>query len=284
MRRKVYILFLCMIALGCEDYEIKLPEYRSKVVIEGFIEQDQFPVVFLTLSSGFFDPIDSLSLQDLVLTTARVSVSDGETTEVLTLFRDEDVFPPFHYGGTDLRGEIGKTYTLEVLSKGLRYYAQTTIPEPVAFDTLWFESLNDSDSLGNIFGKFTDNPDQEDFYRVFSRIEHKETQYTPVYQSVAGDKFFNGQSFTFSILKGTGSITDVSDKVFFTRGDSVNIKLCTIDKAHFDYWRTLERELYLTGNPFSSAGNEIHSNIEGDAPALGVWGGYGATYYRFIIP
>ena len=38
---------------------------------------------------------------------------------------------------------------------------------------------------------------------------------------------------------------------------------------------------FVVGNPFSSSGNQILSNIDGKK-ALGVWGGYGVTYYRLI--
>ncbi len=113
-----YLIVSMLLIWGCEPIEEGLPTSEQKLVIDGAIEQGQFPIVYLTLSSGFYDPVDSMNLLDLIVTTARVSVSDGENEEVLTLFRNEGYFPPYYYRGTALRGVIGKEYTLEVRSRG----------------------------------------------------------------------------------------------------------------------------------------------------------------------
>ena len=47
------------------------------------------------------------------------------------------------------------------------------------------------------------------------------------------------------MLRGPESFTDIDDDLYFKKGDTVMIKLCTMDKAHFDFWQTLERELYV---------------------------------------
>ena len=283
--RKICLLVLILISMiSCNEQEIKLPDYSSKLVVEGFIEQDQFPIIYLTRSNGFYEPVDSTSLQKLVVTTARVAISDGNQEEVLTLFRDDSIFPSFYYSGTDLRGVIGRKYDLSVIIEGETYFSSTTITPPALFDSLWFESIGENDSLGSVFGKFTDNGTERNFYRVFSRIESNSLEFRPTYQSVAGDEFFDGKSFTFAILQGTGSLGTINPEIYFNRGDTVDLKFCTMDRDHFDFWRTIEREQYSTGNPFASAGNNIVSNIHGDKEALGVWGGYGASYYRFIIP
>lgn len=281
--RKCILVKVLLFALaGCSD-ELDLPVNRPKVVIEGFIEQDEYPLVYLTLSSGYYEPVDSSSLLELVLTTARVAISDGEQEEVLTLFRNTEVFPPFYYQATDIRGEVGKAYTLEVRSRQDIYVAETVIKQPLELDSIWFQYDEGSDNLGNIWIEFQDNPLEENFYRVFTRRRGKDSNYVPIYQSAIGDRSFNGEQFQVSILRGSGAFSDVTDDFFFEKGDTVDIRFCTIDKPHFDFWRTLEQELYLTGNPFGSVGNEISSNVEGTRKALGVWGGYGASYYQYIV-
>jgi hypothetical protein len=237
--------------------------------------------VILSTSASYFEEIDSTKVRGLVVSTAKVTVSDGANEEVLTFRKDDRYFPPYVYAGTSLRGVAGKTYTLKVESKGQTYTATTTIPPPATFDELWFEHAPGKDSLGYIYGKFTDNGDTDNYYRVFTQRQSKDQRYIPVYLSAVGDQSFNGKSFTFSLLRGPDSFTNVVDDLYFAEGDTVMIKFCTMDKAHFDFWRTLERELYVLGNPFASSGNEILSNID-NKKALGVWGGYGVTYYRFI--
>lgn len=274
-------LLSTLIAACDPEPELDLTPYQPKLVIDGWIEENDFPRVILSRSSSYFDDIDSTTVRDLVVTTAKVTVSDGVNSEILTLKKDENHFPPYVYTGTKFKGITGKTYTLTVESRGETYTASTTIPPSASFDELWYEPIPDVDSLGYIYGKLTDDPAVENFYRVFTKRQNKDTRYIPVYLSAIGDHSFNGKSFTFSLLRGPDNFAEVIDDLYFEKGDTVRIKFCTMDKAHFDFWRTLERELYLIGNPFASSGNDVLSNIDGKK-ALGVWGGYGVKYYDLI--
>jgi hypothetical protein len=268
--------------MSCDtEPELGFLAYEPKLVIDGWIEQDNYPKVILTSSMSYFDALDSATVRKLVITTAKVTVSDGVTEEVLTLEKDEDYFPPYVYTGTEFRGEVGKIYTLTVQVKGEKYSATTTIPPVAEFDDLWYESIPEKDTLGYIYGRFTDDPSVANYYRVFTQRENKDTRFIPVYLSAIGDQSFNGKSFTFSLLRGPDNFTNVVDDLYFKKGDTVRVKFCTMDKAHFDFWRTLERELYVVGNPFASSGNEILSNID-NKNALGVWGGYGVKYYKVV--
>lgn len=254
-----------------------------KVVVDGYIEQGQYPIVYLTYSSGFYEPVDSVSLQELVLPTARVEVSDGEESEVLTLFRNTEVYPPFYYRGTSLRGQEGKTYTLDVRSGGEQYIATTTIPQVVSLDSIWFDEDTEVDSLGNLWVRFKDDPVANNYYRSFLRIGNEGPKFFPAYQSTISDRSFDGTQYDHPILNLPESFINIGEDVLFRKGDTVTLRFCAIDEVHFDFWRSLERELYLVGNPFGSSGNEVSSNIRGTKPALGIWGGYGAIYEKVIF-
>ncbi|MEQ8471175.1 MAG: DUF4249 domain-containing protein [Marinoscillum sp.] len=274
------VLISCGACSGLDDDQF--PDVR-KVVIDGYIEQGQYPIVYLSYSSGFYEPVDSASLQELVLPTARVEISDGEESEVLTLFRNTEVYPPFYYRATDLRGEAGKTYTLNVRSMGETYTAETTIPVPVEIDSIWIEVDQDVDTLGNLWIRFQDQPDVRNYYRVFTQVRGKDEKYIPAYQSTISDRIVDGEVYDHPVLKLPESFINIGDDLLFTKGDTIRIRFCAIDQAHFDFWRSLERELYLVGNPFGSSGNEVISNIQGTRPVLGIWGGYGATYKSIVF-
>lgn len=277
-----YILLLLIVVAGCvPEPEIEFEPYQPKVVIDGWIENGQFPKVLITRSMSYFGDIDSTTARKLVIRNAKVTVSDGVTSEILTLRKDDAYFPPYVYSGTSFRGEIGKTYALKVESGGEVFEASTTIPDTVHLDDIWFDVLPEKDSLGYIYGKFTDDPDTANYYRVFTKRQNKDTRFIPVYLSALGDQSFNGKSFIFSLLRGPDTFTNVVDDLYFVENDTVEVKVCTIDRASFDFWRTLERELYVVGNPFSSSGNEIISNIRSKT-TLGIWGGYGASYFKII--
>lgn len=270
----------CLFLFSCKE-ELETFNYSPKLVVDGFIEEGQYPVVVLTKSASYFSTVDSLALRELVMSHARVVVSDGEQEEILTLRKNEGYFPPYIYQGTSLKGKAGKTYHLRIDLEGKVYEASTQIMPAVYLDSVWFESAPEEDK-GLLYGRFTDKAETEDYYRLFTRRQGKDMKYIPMYYSAVGDKYFNGKAFTFSILRGAESLSSEGDDIFFTKGDTVRIKLTSIDRAHFDFWRTLERELYVTGNPFSSSGNTVISNISGGA--LGVWGGYNSSIYQIIIP
>jgi hypothetical protein len=282
MKKLVYLVFVA-IGLGCvPESDFDTIAYEPKLVIDGAIESGGFPTVVLSKSASYFMNIDSSNIRDLFMSTAKVTVSNGVDSEVLTLKRDNTAFPPYRYVGTNLKGESGKTYTLTVEADGERYTSTTTIPDPPTLDKLWFELSPGMDSLGYVYAGFTDPAEETNYYRIFTQRLQKDTRFIPVYLSATGDQYFNGQQFTFTILRGPENYLDIIDDLYFKKGDSVRIKLCSMDKAHFDFWRTVERELYVTGNPFSSSGNKIISNIEGEK-ALGVWGGYGVSFYAINI-
>jgi Domain of unknown function (DUF4249) len=74
---------------------------------------------------------------------------------------------------------------------------------------------------------------------------------------------------------------NVDDNSFFNKGDSVVIKLANIDKATYDFWRTMEFNYQSVGNPFSTP-TVVLSNIS--SGALGYFGGYAAQYKGLLIP
>lgn len=276
------LAFLGVILAACEkELEIDLPPHTPRLVVDGWIEQNRYPTVILTHNAAYFEPVDSGSIRELVATRAKVTIGNGEQEEVLTLRRRNEYFPNYLYQGTTIRGEVGKTYDLKVELSEETYTARTTIPAPVSLDSLWYEPLSPTDTLGYVWAHFTDRADEENYYRLFTQRVGKDDRFVPVYLSAIGDQYFNGESFSFSVLRGAENLNNVTDDLYFQEGDTVRVKFCAIDRAHFDFWRTLERELYATGNPFASSGNEVLSNVEGGA--LGIWGGYGATYRTLIV-
>jgi hypothetical protein len=70
--------------------------------------------------------------------------------------------------------------------------------------------------------------------------------------------------------------TDMS----YRRGDTVLIKFCTMDKAHYTFRKNAESQLYTAANPLAVSKAETVSMIDG---ALGVWGGYGVTDYQVVV-
>ncbi len=287
-KKTIYILhflfFLTLFFYACQkDVELNLPPYNPQLVIEGNIESGQPAMVFISRNSAYFGKTDSLTMAKMLLVNASVMVSDGAQTDILEPAFNLNYFPPFFYKGK-MKGEIGKTYTLTVVADGNTYQASTSIIKPIKADSAWFKlDPPDQDSFGYVWARFTDPSIERNFYRIFSKRFHQDSIFIPVLGSVYEDRFFNGKTFNFSVMRGNQFLSntknDKNEKFGqYKLGDTILLKISSIDEAHFNFWRTVEQEMYSGGNPFSSP-IPIISNINN---ALGVWGGYGSSIDTII--
>ncbi len=272
--------FGILVILGsCIEPDFVVDDYQSQIVVDGWIEQGKFPQVLLTLSAPYFSEIDSVSLRNYSLTRAKVTISDGEITEVLTLKPNDAYFPPYMYVGTSLKGAIGKSYTLTVEYAGITAVATTTIPEPVKIDSLWFARDEGKDSMGFIWIQFTDKPQQKNYYRTLTQIKNSDSKYIPNYFPNWNDDYFDGQKVKISLFRGNKASTDKTDQIYYLVGDTISLKFTAIDKASYDFWSSFQKEIVNTGNPFASTNARVKSNI---INGLGIWCGYGSSYYQVI--
>lgn len=269
-----------MVLPACEkEIEIDIPRPDPKIVIEGWIENGQYAEVIITKSAPYFDPIDSATLMNSLVTNAVVTVSDGILSETLTLGFNPEYYPFIMYRGQSLKGEAGKTYSLTVQVDGMTYTAETEIQEPVILDSVWFALDLNQDSLGYLYAIGTDPAATADYYRVFTKRYGKDAGFVAMLGSTWEDKYFNGQQFTFSIFRGEASFlledqSENNDFTYYTIGDTVIVKLSRISLPVYNFWSAAESEIFAGGNPFTAPAM-IPSNISGGA--LGVWSGYGSS-------
>ena len=278
------LLVVSCILFSCErDITVDLPEAEQKIVVEGYIEQGQKAVVMLTKSASFFAPVDSASLASYLVLDALVTVSDGITTDTLSLTIDTSYYVPILYKSHSLIGQVGKTYSLKIVAEGKTLTAVTTIPQLVPLDSVWFKIQEGRDTLGYAWAHLTDPDTIGNCYRWFAKRLHKDKHFLTPPGSVFEDKFFNGKSFDFAYNRGTEPNSDAEDdnndeRGYFKIGDTIAIKFCSIDRAHFEFWRKTDVQINSNGNPFGSPA-PIPTNITG---GLGIWGGYAASYDTII--
>jgi hypothetical protein len=282
LSRIAVFLIVAGTAQYCErELSIELPEPESRIVVEGWIEHGGYPNVILTRSAPYFSSIDSGSLRDYVVTKAKVTVVTGDQYEVLTLKPNDAYFPPYIYFGTELKGEVQGTYHLKVEfdDSENNIYASTFIPELKEPDSVWFELEPGSDSLGRIWIKLSDNPDENNYYRLLTRRKGKDKRYVASFKSAFSDKLFNGETIVQGFDRGLSDLLDFNQDNLFRLGDTISVKFCSLDKEHYEFWNTYQNEILLSANPFSASNARVKSNIEN---GLGVWGGYAASYFTII--
>jgi hypothetical protein len=269
---------ILLLLSNCKKEEPQtLGEYTPKFVVEGWIEQGDYPYVSLTHNIPFFTSLDSAQLAEVVIRWAKVTVSDGETTEILTAKRDNNYFPPYIYRGTELRGEAGKTYFLTIEYAGNTLTSTTTIPDRVALDSIWFINQESVDDRTQLHVKFRDNPNEKNFYKIYTKtIENK--RFVPTLISNHNDKYFNGKDLILQVNRGPENNLTVKNDPYFKTGETVEIKFASIPKTGFDFWNSFQDEVMNSSNPLVGSTGKILSNING--PALGIWCGYGTSKYQ----
>jgi len=286
---RLLILLSCLVLLisSCEkNVTVKIPETEDLFVVEGYIETNGHPYVILSKSLPFFGTINFTQFYQRTIPGAVVTVDNGTMIDTLP-----QIIPGYGiYTTSNMRGENGKSYKLKVEIQGKTLTAVTLIPNPVPLDSAWFKVEGNRDSLGFIWAHLHDPDTIGNCYRWFARrINHytygdlagkqKDTAFIAPMGSVFDDKFINSKSFDFDFLRGNDPASTKEDdendeKFYFKKGDTVVIRFSSIDRAHFEFWRTEETQVNNNGNPFGSPA-PVTGNVNG---ALGVWGGYGNSF------
>lgn len=275
-------LFLMLIFYSCEkEITLDLPAVEKKIVIQGSIEQDQYPLVIVSTNSAYFSTVDSVALLNMIVKDARVYVSDGAITDTLSM-TIIPYFPFFAYIGTLIKGVVGKTYNLTVITGGKTFYATTIITPPDRLDTVYFKpEPTKGDSLGYLWSRYSGDQTNVKYYRGYAKRIHKDDRFIPLLGSMFDGQFLTGQTISFYMSRGVanwyGEFTDQDREElgYFKDGDTVVLKICTMDKVHYDFWKAVEKDLFSGGSPFGTPAT-IPTNITGGA--IGIWGGFGSTY------
>ena len=218
------------------------------------------------------------SLDRFLVRWAKVTVSDGTREVVLTGMPNRDYFPPYIYTTSEMRGEVGKTYTLQVDYQDFHAHAVTTIPKPVALSRISAEEIPLYPGWFKLRIDFKDDPTTTDYYKVFVRLYGENQDFHSTYFGTYNDRLLPTQA---SLLVENARQNVVNPTAtFFKRYEIVNIKFCHIDSVSYDFWKSMDGYQSEGRNPLFNAMQNIRSNIQG---GLGYWCGYGASYYAYQI-
>jgi hypothetical protein len=282
---------LSLFLFSCEKaVDLKLNDVEPKLVVEATIENGQAPVVILSRSLAYFSAIDLPALSNSFVRDAEVYVSNGTLVHRLKEYsRPVDATTNFYYYSIDsanlataFTGVINGRYSLRIVWQGGEYTAQTSIPDTTRrIDSLFSRPAPAGipEDRAAMVIKATDRPGLGDYIRYFTR-RNRELFY-PGINSVFDDQVIDGTTYTIQVDRGIPRGTSGDEQVYFFKGDTATLKLCNIDKATYDFWRTMEFTYASVGNPFASP-TKVLSNINGNA--LGYFGGYAAQYRTIIIP
>ena len=285
MRKWPALFFVILACISCEkDIDLQLDQTAPAMVVEGTIENDMPPNVVLSNSLDYFGKLSLDNLTASFVRRARVSVSTGNRTYTLRedSVRVNNIFL-YYYTTDSLRGKLSTAYALRIDHNGKTYTATTTIPSITRrIDSIWWEKVPafTDTSLARMMLRATDRPGLGDYIRYFTRTNRE--PFYPGFNSSFDDQIIDGKTYTIQVDRGVNKNAENNDSsVYFRRGDTAILKLCNIDKATYEFWRTFEFNYQSVGNPFSSP-IKVLGNISNGA--LGYFGGYAAQYRTLIIP
>lgn len=292
MKKLFLILFVSTFLFSCEKaVNFDLDESSPKLVVEAIIENNQPPVIILTKSLDYFSAISPGILVNSFVRNAEVYISSGLLSHRLKEYSTPlgNGFSFYYYSsdstnpGVLFKGELNTQYSLRIIAEGKEYTSATAIPSITKkIDSLFWKQApgsNDSNKVV-LMVKVTDPPGYGDYIRYYTKRNGE--SFFPAINSVFDDQIIDGTTYEVEVERGVNRNFGLPEGyTFFDKGDTVTFKLSNINKATFDFWRTMEFSYSSIGNPFSSP-TKVLGNISGGA--LGYFGGYASQFRTIIIP
>lgn len=303
MRFLVPVL-LVLLSSCTKEVKIDIPEKEKQLVVDGRIETNGFPIVFLTQSQYLYDPANLGSYLNSNVTTALVKVSNGTDTITLSLYspnqlplesqitlaemlnlevNEIQILPIAVYSTENpiMKGTVGKKYELVIIHENKIHSGTTQILNPVPLaQTQWIPDLENSNyGLCKVF--LNDPCSEKNAYRWESKLITamnglpKDIQFRHGGESYFSDQFFNGLSISFETRYPKKDTTYPSGyKRHFKLGDSLVIRFSNIESPVYNFFDKRLSQIQSNNSPFASP-VQIPSNVSN---TLGIWAAYSTWY------
>jgi hypothetical protein len=292
------ILVILLLVGSCtrDTSYVSLPEYKQKIVINGFISPDQTLNELLIFSThkrfGDLSPIESLGNITLLFSDGTKEIRI-DTTLVDSLFRGEKILLK------NMTIIEGKNYDLKVISdKGLTAEASCTIPIKRDFkievDTISDKKIDQYNQRYSVLTakiSITDFPGESNYYRllyiyqVFNRtVGNSKSIFlknelasdglvSPIYNPDEGDITYNdigkdGEKINMRTIEFSPVYWDSPS---YIKPDSsfLRIYLLNTDKPYYDFHQSL-LNYSLGDTPFTEP-SFLYSNVKG---GVGIFASY----------
>lgn len=269
----IILLLLFFTIISCDN---EYPKEDQKLVIEGWIENGEFPVVLVSLSGNIDNNGDKIA--DFMVRWAKVTINDGDSTYILMGKPDKNYFPPYIYTSFDLRGEVGKNYTLEVEYNDMKAISVTSIPNPIDIEAIETTKVENSDSLHSINVIFSPKSIKKEYFKLRYRDYKTETRFYP---SFLGTFYTENNTDTLSTPLYRSKLKTVKDYIpYFHTGATIEVRLGHISEESYKIWNDYDNIVNFGSSFFFKQQTNLHTNIQG---GYGYWIGYGISKHRITL-
>lgn len=265
MKKIIFGLLLSMCLLSCEkQLSYDLPEGENNIVVNSILNANADTIlVNLSLSKPTAEPLDT----NLFINDAQVDFY--ENNQLISSLQPWGTKGYYH---TNYQVRSGYTYSLKVKYNEFEAQANTTLPDKPNFSS---RILDPNGTL--IIGEITihDDADKSNYYII--GVQHNDTAYNdtsfaivrknalrfifadfgPIEAKLYGivdgyafsDQIFDGQTYSFKWYAKAGI-------------DTLFVRLFTIDKNLFEFFKTFSLSEIANANPFAQPAN-VYTNIDG---------------------
>ena len=250
------ILSLAFLTSCTEVIEVDLNDSSPQLVVEASVTDAPFAQeIQLSQSGSYIQPGDYPTVSD-----AMVRVQDGDGQ-----WFDFSEVEPGLYRNTDLKGNVGESYQLEILVEGETYEASSVLPSSVPMDSLSYE-LFEGPGFGN------QGPQQQYIVRVHFQDPVSDPTYLR-FVALVNDTLRN------NILLYDDALTDGQEVAFpllgldVDKGDKIQILAFSLDEANHLYFYTLSEVTGQAFGPSSSAPANPTTNLSNGCAGVfwGLW-------------
>lgn len=272
MRRYAIFVISLLALVGCIKQSEGDDAFRYSLVVDGRIEQGRNAVVMLSQTLPYSNHYDEDTYRKMAVWGAKVTIFCGDESDVLTSRRDSDYPTECIYTGWNIEGEVGESYTIEIAYSGMIWRSETMILPAIELTDI--EAVAQGDGL----------------YLIEATLPP-----TPYHCSI--DCSIDGSHYYAPTPLGTYAPSDVARRItinhpfanlirtdyttLFKGTESVSLRVNTLSDFAFTYWRKWEDNFINSLNPIFPSTSNLPTNISNSG--LGIWSGYGTSYYHIGV-
>ena len=267
----VYVFILMISAASCiERIDIMTDYISSRLVVYGYITTDaKRHEIRITRSAGYFTEDSPAGVSG-----AAVTISDEDGNIFYLDENPED--PGLYQTADDVRGEEGKTYTLDVLSDAQHYRASARIAHLNDIDSVRLRNSAFSENRVELL-VFADMP-EGNHYSIFVSVNDSLRNAT-INRFRVRSNIVNGM--TIYVLRKSPEDGDEENNNLLRPGDKVTVNINAISEEYATFISAAQTELSGSIPIFSGPPANVPSNIREvntNTPALGFFTAFPSRY------
>lgn len=255
----------------CGCYEQLEPEAEPRAVIEGWLDSEGYPRVIFT--SSFVPGESDATIADKLIRWGKVTISDGDTTIIMTGGPDKNLFPPYSYYTYEMQGEPGKTYTITADFEQFHAEASAKMPDKPLVAEVRTEKNAECDTIRSVTVVITAPEDCPAYYHVSTQVITEDFRYYP---SIMGCVMAElpGESVELPVFRGKSSLSEKDFVPGIPTNRAVRIKVERVTREIYEFWCAFNEATLFGGSQFTEHSTSLPTNITG---GYGYWSPQGVV-------